>query len=118
MIDPISISIMVISGIYTITQTYDLVTNINYNKINVINECIKDAVENTYMTYVKPLKKDNKWTYENHQIALDLACDKFYLYYEPYDSIFDKKINKYRIYRLIQDRLIFIKKSNENTINQ
>lgn len=102
-----------ISALYTLTQLLTIFFNLRYEKANQIKECINDAVNFTETTYVIPLKNSNKWSYDNHKEALDLATSKFNLYYENYSGYCERKIYKHRVHRLIQDRLDFLHANNK-----
>lgn len=102
------ISVSVIATTYSILNTYDLYTKMRNTQDNVINSTIKDSVEYSYITYVKPHKDNNNWTTENHKKANIIAKEYFNTFYpKPILALID--LNETKIDRKIKDRLIFLK---------
>jgi len=98
-----------VSIVYSVTNIYSLLNNIELDNIKNIESHIDDAIEFTYLTnFNYTLSSDiNYLDNEYDDMAINISKN----YYNDFckKPIFDSEINNFRLNRLIRDRLIFHK---------
>jgi hypothetical protein len=99
----------IVSFVYSVTNIYSLINDVEINNQKNIESHIDDAIEFTYLT-------NFNYTIDNNINFLDNKYDECAIniaknYYNDFckKPFFIPEINDYRLNRLIRDRLIFHK---------
>lgn len=104
----LNIILSISAAIFSMVNTYSAFNNYLINKDKYIKDIISDAVEYSYITYVKNIKNNyDNWTEEAKNKALEIAKDYF-----NNNSIY-KDLSEIRLQRLIKFRLLEIKTLNK-----
>jgi len=105
----LTIILSISAAIFSMTNTYSAYNNYLINKDKYIKDIISDAVEYSYTTYVKDVKKSNpdNWTEDTKKQARQIAIDYF-----NNNSIY-KDVSNIRLQRMIEFKLLEIKTLNK-----
>jgi hypothetical protein len=98
-----------VTFVYSITNLYSLVNNIDINNHKIIESNIDDAIEFTYLSSLNYTVDSNTNIFDNKydDCAINIAKNYYNDFYKK--PLFAPETNSYKLNRLIRDRLIFHK---------